>query len=321
MAGSIGTGPLGTVANTQPPSTGTLAKSAQQPAGVTGGRTYYSESSDPYYRSRGEAAASRERTRFGQRRAAAREQGQSYLEADIHYLLTRRKETLHKWFTLLKWLREGLLNSGDPARKALLYGIRVEASGAQVQTHRADTEDSHSAHLMHCNLRFTYRDKRCEAYDLLQGQRASTQDYQAFVKNIFADTANVFSLINEIDSYLESQGAKSELAAISAQILQQGLEPTAALNQYLESYQALIRRCKDEDYPEVIRRYEAGDNSLEARLAKHQSVSGDMKKHRKRSLFDLYLNYFSQASSETSISDYAYRSRHQEWGTAPNRLL
>lgn len=321
MAGSKGAGPLGAVTNTPSPGTGTLAKSAQQPAGITSGRTYYNESSDPYYRARGETAANRERTRFNQRREAAREQGQSYLEADIHYLLTRRKETLHKWFTLLKWLRAGLLKSGDPARKTLLYGIRVEASGAQVQTHRADTEDSHSAHLMHCNLRFTYREKRCEAYDFLQGQRASTLDYQAFVRNIFADTANVFSIVNEIDSYLELQGATTELASICAQILQTGLEPTAALNHYLERYQALIRRCKDQDYPEVIRRYEAGDNSLEARIAKRQSMSSDMKKHRKLSLFDLYLNYFSQAASEISSSDYAYRSRHQEWGTAPNRLL
>lgn len=323
MAGSTGKGPgpLGSAANTQSPGTGTLAKSAQQPAGVTGGRLYYNESSDPYYRSRGEAAASRERVRFNQRREVAREQGQSYLEADVHYLLTRRKETLLKWFTLLKWLREGLLKSGDPVRKTLLYGIRVEASGAQVQTHRADTEDSHSAHLMHCNLRFTYRNKRCEAYDFLQGKRASTQDYQTFVKNIFADTVNVFSIVNEIDSYLELQGAKNDLVEISAQVLQKALEPAAALDHYLDSYQALIRRCKEEDYPGVIRRYEAGDSSLEARLAKHQSVSSDMKKHRKHSLFDLYLNYFNQPSSETSLSDYAYRSRHEEWGTAPNRLI
>lgn len=325
MAGSRSRGPIGTLRNAPAIDAGTLARSSQHPGGVTDGRSYYTESPDPYYRSRGEAAAARERSRFEERRETARQQDSSYLEADIQYLLSRRTETLYKWFILLKWLREGLRKSGDSTRRALLEGIRVEAGRAQVQTHRADTEDTQAAHLMHCSLRFAYRSEQCEAYDFLQGNQPTVQDYQAFVSNLFAETANVFSIVNEIDSYLEQQGAGIELARISALVLKTGMEPPVALNRYLESYQALIQRCQNEEYPEVIRRYEAGANSLEARIAKEQSVSGDMKRHRKLSLFDVYLEQLQQNTGferiNVSAADNAYRIRHEEWGKAPNRLL
>jgi len=117
MAGSRSRGPIGTLRNAPAIDAGTLARSSQHPGGVTDGRSYYTESLNPYYRSRGEAAAARERSRFEERRETARQQGSSYLEADIQYLLSRRTETLYKWFTLLKWLREGLRKSGDSTRQ------------------------------------------------------------------------------------------------------------------------------------------------------------------------------------------------------------
>lgn len=326
MAGSGGRGPLGSASNAPGIDSGTLARANQSPGGVTGGRTFYNESSNPYFRARGEAAAERERLQFERRHEAARQRGSSYLEADITELLERRKEVLYRWFALLKWLREGLLKSGDPARQTLLVGIGIEDSGARVQTHRADAEDCQAAHLMPCNLRFVYRIKRCDAYDLLAGNQAAVRDYHAFVSNIFAATMNVLSIVNEMDSYLEMMGAKIKLVEISAEALRVGLEPYQALDKYLDAYRTVIQEAKaQEHYPEVIRRYEAGDDSLEARIAKGQSLSAAMKKRRKLSLFDVYLKQLQQTTGfdqgMMNMVNAAYRARHEEWGQAPNRLL
>lgn len=326
MAGSSGRGPLGSAYNAPAIDAGTLARASHRPGGVTGDRTFYTESSDPYFRSRGEAAAARERFQFERRHEKARRNGSSYLEADIEELLNRRKEILYRWFALLKWLREGLLKSGDPARKALLDGIGVEDSGARLQTHRADAEDSQAAHLMPCNLRFAYRAKRCEAYDFLVGSQSSIRDYHAFASNIFAATMNVLSIVNEMDSYLELKGAKIKLVEISTEALRTGLEPYQALDKYLDGYRTIIRESKAQDqYPEVIRRYEAGDDSIEGRIAKDQSLSAAMKKRRKLSLFDVYLKRLQQTTGfdegMMNMVNAAYRSRHEEWGRAPNRLL
>jgi hypothetical protein len=287
-------------------------------------RTYYDESEDQYYRSRGERAKADERHLAERRRELARKSGGSVYELDIDYLVGRRKEILYRWFALLKWLRQGLLKSGDPARKALLGGIVVEGGGAVVQTHRADVEDFQAAHLMHCNLRFAYRGRFCDAFSFLKGNRASTIDYGAFARNIFAATVNVWSVVNEIDSYLELHGATTDLATLSTQALRAGLEPDQALNHLLASYGVLIGSCKAL-YPRAIDEYTAGSDSLEARIEKGQSVSTLQKKHRKLSLFDVYLDKVTSAKGLDAGMmggvNAAYRSRHEEWGTAPNRLL
>jgi hypothetical protein len=287
-------------------------------------RTYYTESTDPYYLALGVGAATRERYLVGLRHEEARRRGLSYLEVDVEYLITRRKETLYRWFALLKWLRQGLLKSTDPARRAMPGGMSVQDTGACVQTHRADVEDCQAAHLMHCNLQFIYRGRRCEAYEFLKGGRDSTRDYKAFTKNIFAATVNVFSIVNEIDSFLETNGAKAELAALTAIALRTGLDPVLATDTYLNSYKALIQRCKT-NYPDVIEEYQAGSSSLEARIAKDQHLSAYLKKRRKYSLFDVYHDKVQGVRGPDpavrNMVDRAYRSRHEEWGTAPNRLL
>src|SRR4051794_34201213 len=104
-------------------------------------RSYYTESEDPYYLARGVSAATRERYLAERRHEEARAKGRSYLEVDIEYLISRRKETLYRWFALLKWLRQGLLKSGDANRRVMPSGMCVQDSGACVQTHRADFED------------------------------------------------------------------------------------------------------------------------------------------------------------------------------------
>lgn len=326
MAGSSGRGPLGSAYNAPAIDAGTLARASHLPGGIGSSRTFYTESSDPYFRSRGETAAARERFQFEQRHAEARRSDSSYLEADIKELLNRRKEILYRWFALLKWLHEGLLKSGDPARKTLLAGIGIEDSGARLQTHRADAEDSQAAHLMPCNLRFVYRTKRCDAYDLLVGSQSDVRDYHAFVSHIFAATMNVLSIVNEMDSYLEMMGAKTKLVEISTEALRTGLEPYQALDKYLDAYRMVIQESKAQgQYPEVIRRYEAGDDSLEGRIAKDQSLSAAMKKRRKLSLFDVYLKQLQQTTGfdegMMNMVNAAYRSRHEVWGKAPNRLL
>lgn len=326
MAGSSGRGPLGSAYNAPGIDAGTLARANHLPGGITGGRTYYSESSDPYFRARGEAAAERERLQFERRHEAARPRGASYLEADIADLLDRRKEVLYRWFALLKWLRAGLLKSGDPARRTLLVAIHIEDGGARLQTHRADAEDCQAAHLMPCNLRFVYRAKRCDARDLLAGNQPGVRDYQAFASNIFAATTNVLSIVNEMDSYLEMMGAKIRLVEVSTEALRFGLEPYQAFDKYLDAYRTVIQEAKTQDhYPEVIRRYEAGDDSIEGRIAKDQSLSAAMKKRRKLSLFDVYLKRLQQTTGfdegMMNMVNAAYRSRHEEWGRAPNRLL
>ena len=106
--------------------------------------------------------------------------------------------------------------------------------------------------------------------------------------------------------------------------LRTGLDPVLATHTYLNSYKALIQRCKT-NYPDVIEEYQAGSSSLEARIAKDQHLSAYLKKRRKYSLFDVYQDKVQGVRGPDravmNMVDRAYRSRHEEWGTAPNRLL
>jgi hypothetical protein len=287
-------------------------------------REFYTESPDQFLRVRGENAEAQERFLVVRRHEEACRKGLSSIEADIEYLLNKRKEILYRWFALLYWLRQGLLKSGDAKRTELLGGMWMRGTGAHVQTHRADVEDCQAAHLMHCNLQFLYGAAQCEAYEFLKGGRASSRDYRFFARNIFAATANVFSIVNEIDSYLEKTGAANDLATLSTTALKVGLDPGQATASYLNDYQTLIKSCQAR-YPEVIREYQAGSSSLEARIAKDQSLSNYLKKDRKLSLFDVYHNQVQKAQGYDvgmrNMVNAAYRARHEEWGTAPNRLL
>lgn len=287
-------------------------------------RNIYAEAADPYFRNRGANAAESERRRRELRLKAAHLAGVSWQHADIDYLLRRRKEGMYRWFALLKWLRRGLLAAGDPQRRALLDDLRVRTGGASVQTHRADMDDCQAAHLMHCSLSFRAFGRECEALDFLTGRAESTRDYKAFASNIFAATANVMSIVNEIDSYLEGHGAKEELADVSERVLKAGVEPDAALDLYVNRYVALLRRARIE-YPEVIRAYYAGDSSLEGRIAKGQNLGAAMKKEKKLDLFQVYEETVQRVPGFNpemiNMINRAYRNRHEAWGKAPNRLM
>lgn len=287
-------------------------------------RSIYQESANPYFRSRGANAAETERLRREHRLQVAHAAGVSWQHADIEYLLGRRKEMLYRWFALLKWLRRGLLATGDPERRAILDDLRMEPGGAALQTHRADMDDCQAAHLMHCNLRFAALGRKCEASEFLTGRSASTEDYRAFTSNIFAAAANVMTIVNEIDSYLEGHGAKEDLVDASERVLKAGVEPGAALRLYVARYRDLLRRARIE-YPEVIRAYYAGDATLEGRVAKGERLDLAMKKDRKLDLFRVYEEKVETVpgpgSEVINMINHAYRKRHEDWGRAPNRLM
>ena len=287
-------------------------------------REILQESTNRYLRDRGANAAENERRLRELRLATAHAGGVSWQHVDIEYLLTRRKETLYRWFTLLKWLRQGLIASGDPRRRAILDDLRIVPGGATVQTHRADMDDCQAAHLMHCNLLFRAFGQECEAASFLTGGAKSTEDFRNSAIKIFAAAANVMTIVNEIDSYLEGHGAKQDLADASERVLKAGSEPGAALRLYIARYRDLLRRARIE-YPEVIRAYNAGDATLAGRIAKGERLDLAMKKDRKLDLFRVYEEKVETVPGPNSeminMMNHAYRKRHEEWGRAPNALL
>lgn len=291
-------------------------------------RRYYTSSRLQYYRTRGNRAIEEQQQALRERRDWARRNGVSYLIVDIEYLLHRRMQAVFRWLALLKWLREGLLQSGIQAHRDLLWSIGagqidIRPTGAAVQDARATIEDCQAAHLMHCNLRLSYQGRSCAAFELLKGVNEEARDYRAFVTNIFAGTAWVFGIVNEIDSYLELKGIKDTLVSLTARVLRQGMDPQMALGAFRDAYKAHLLRCKT-DYVEVVRGYAAGANSLEARVAKDQDLSTLMKKERKQTLFDVYYDIVDSYPGVDPMiartSELAYRMRHEKWGRTPNRL-
>lgn len=286
-------------------------------------RIIYEESTDPYYRARGASAAAAEHLRREQRLRRAHLAGISWQHADIAYLLQRRKEMLGRWFTLLKWLRRGMLASGDPRPRALLHDLRMESEGARVQTHRAVADDCQAAHLMPCGLRFRALGSECPSMRFLMGGSDAVRDYRAFTSNIFAATANVMSIVNEIDSYLESHGATGYLVDASTRVMRDGIEPDMALAQFMTRYRDLIGVSRDAYLP-VIERYYAGDASVEGRIAKGQHLSAALKKHRKRDLFQVCMEAVDTvpglSTEMQNMLNRAYERRHLEWGRARTRI-
>jgi hypothetical protein len=280
-----------------------------------------------YEKNRGLNASEHERIQRQQRRAAAGRGEGNLLNTDVKYLLGRRKEVLYRWFSILKWLRLGLLASGDPVRQQFLRGLSVVSAGAYVQTHHSAEEDCQAAHLMHCNLQFVYGKKHCNAFDLFvmtKDPDDAVVDYRQFVRNIFAAVADVFSIVNEIDSFLEKKGAKAQLVNHTIQALRNGLEPATAVEDYMTAYRELVASCQSQ-YQEVLRKYLSGDSSLDGRIASGKSVAGDKKRERKLALHGEYLAAIKSSDVLSPglmrMIDHAHRSRHLAWGKAPLRLL